>query len=63
MAITLNELKERLKREDEVDLLEILNIDSEQLVEKFEYEIEERFQQLEEEYGYDEDTEEETLSY
>lgn len=56
MAITLEELKERLTKEDEVDLLEILNIDSEKLVEKFTDEIEERFTQLEEEFGFDEET-------
>lgn len=51
MATTIEELKELLKKEPEIDLLEILNIDSEMLVERFIDEIEERFQQLEEEYG------------
>lgn len=61
MAITLEELKEKLKKEDEIDLLEILNIDSEKLVERFTDEIEDRFTQLEEEFGYDEEIEE--ISY
>lgn len=42
---------EKLKREDEIDLLEILNIDSEKLVERFIDEIEDRFSVLEEEFG------------
>lgn len=63
MAITLEELKERLSKEDEVDLLEILNIDSEKLVEKFTDEIEERFTQLEEEFGFDEETVDEEENY
>lgn len=49
--LTIRELMEKLKREDEIDLLEILNIDSEKLVERFIDEIEDRFSVLEEEFG------------
>lgn len=43
MSLTLEEVKERLKRLDEITLLEVLNISSEELVERFEDLIEEKF--------------------
>ena len=49
MPLVLEELKERLKRYDEVTLLEILNIDAEELIERFEDKIEDRFDKLSEE--------------
>ena len=36
MALTFEEIKERLKRLDEVDLLEILDISSEEILDRFE---------------------------
>ncbi len=42
MSLTLEEVKERLKKLDETSLLELLNITSDQLVERFEDLIEDR---------------------
>lgn len=51
MALTLNELKEKLAENyDEVMLLELLEINSKDLVEKFLDRIENRFDKLEEEF-------------
>lgn len=50
MPLILSELMERLKREDEVSLLEILNIDSEMIVERFADLVEDRYDRLAEEY-------------
>ena len=47
MSLTLVELKERLKKLDETILCEVLNISSEELVERFEDVIEENFEELE----------------
>ena len=49
MALLLHELMGRLKREDEVSLLEILNIDTEMLVERFADLVEDKFETLSEE--------------
>jgi hypothetical protein len=49
MALTLNEIKERLMRLDEIDLLEVLEISSEDLVERFTDYIEDRADELEQE--------------
>lgn len=46
--ITLEELKEFLKRYDEVTLLEVLNIDSELLINRFSDEIEDKYEELKE---------------
>ena len=56
--MTLRELMSQLKRLDEVTLLETLDISSEDIVEKFADEIEERFEELTEAFE-DEDDEEE----
>ena len=56
MSLTLVELKERLKKLDETILCEVLNISSEELVERFEDVIEENFEELEEDLD-DEDFE------
>jgi hypothetical protein len=45
--MTLTEIMEVLKREDEVSLLEILDISSEEIVDRFEDRIEERADYLE----------------
>lgn len=49
MPLTLPEICDRLKSIDEVTLLEILNITSEDLVERFQDLIEEKADNLEEE--------------
>ena len=47
MSLTLSELKERIAHEcDEVTILELLEIDGEMLVERFEDEIENRYDKL-----------------
>ena len=46
MNLTFNELKERLKQIDEVSLLELLNIHSDDLVERFEDYIEDKQEEL-----------------
>ena len=48
MSLTLEEIKERLKRLDEITLLEVLDISSEELVERFTDVIEEKSDELEE---------------
>lgn len=55
--ITIEELKEKLKRLDEVELLDILGVTSEEIVEAFEYLIEEKQDKLkkeliDDEYGW-----------
>lgn len=49
MPLTLPEICDRLKSIDEVSLLEILNITSEDIVERFQDLIEEKADNLEEE--------------
>lgn len=58
MSLTLEDLKDRLKKQDEVSLLEILNITSEEIVERFIDLIEEKFEELEEELQDEEDCQE-----
>ena len=53
--MTLPELAEKLKRQEETDLLEILEISSEEIVEKFMDKIEEEFDRLEKEFGEDDE--------
>jgi hypothetical protein len=49
MALTLNDIKDRLKQIDEIDLLELLEINSEDIVERFTDLIEDNFDKLEKE--------------
>ena len=49
MSLTLEDIKERLKKIDEITLLEVLDIDSEELVERFLDKIEDKADTLEEE--------------
>jgi lipoate-protein ligase A len=49
MALLFTEIKERLKRLDETLLLEVLEINSEEIVDRFEDKIEDRIEELEEE--------------
>ena len=52
--MTLEELKEKIHSQwDEVTILEALDINAEQLVEKFSDEIEERFDKLCKEFPHD----------
>jgi len=46
MNLTFEELKEKLKQVDEVTLLELLEIHSDELVERFEDYIEDKQEQL-----------------
>ena len=52
-SLTLQELKERLKRLDELSLLEVLDVTSEEIVEYFEDRIEDNFDKLLREVEYD----------
>jgi len=56
--ITLTELEEKLKREEECSLLEILDITSEDIVDRFNDKIEEKYESLAEEFDDTEDQEE-----
>jgi hypothetical protein len=47
MSLTFEDIRERLKRLDEVTLLEVLDISSEDLVERFADKIEDRLDELE----------------
>lgn len=53
MTLTIEEIKERLKRWDEVALLEELEIDSEQIVERFEDVIEDNADRLEQQVNWE----------
>ena len=59
MTKTFEEVKEQLKHIDEVSLLEILDIASEDLVDRFEDKIEERIDGLAREFEDEEDSAEE----
>lgn len=48
MALTLEEVKERLKQLDEVTLLELLEVDADLIVERFDDVIENNFEFYEE---------------
>lgn len=58
MAMTFEEIKARLKRLDEVLLLEVLNINSEDIVERFADFIEDKLDELEPELEELDDEEE-----
>lgn len=48
MPLTLNDVKDRLKQQDEVSLLEILDISAEDIVERFGDIIEDNYETLRE---------------
>jgi hypothetical protein len=52
-SLTLKELQERLKRLDELSLLELLDVTSEEIVEVFVDRIEDNFDRLMNEVDYD----------
>ena len=54
MSTTLTELKDKLKQVDEISLLEILQIDSELLVDRFADIIEEKYEDLVEDFPTEE---------
>lgn len=54
LTLTVPELKERLKRLDEVSLLELLNISSEELVDSFSDNIENNYDSLCKEVDWEE---------
>lgn len=56
MSLTLHELCEKLKHLDEISILELLNISAEELVEKFQDEIEERYDNLIEQFEDEDNT-------
>lgn len=58
MSLTLVELKEKLIKLDEVTLLEVLEISSEDLVERFVDVIEERFDEIEIEFQEEDSSQE-----
>ncbi len=47
MSLTLREIMERMTKLDEITLLEVLDITSEEIVEKFADKIEDKFDELE----------------
>jgi hypothetical protein len=47
MSLTLRDIMERMSKLDEITLLEVLNISSEELVERFADKIEDKFDELE----------------
>jgi hypothetical protein len=53
-TLTVPELKERLKRLDEISLLELLNISSEELVDSFSDNIENNYESLCKEVDWEE---------
>ena len=46
MTMTINELFDKLKELDELSILEILNVSSEELVDRFQDEIEDKYDEL-----------------
>lgn len=48
--LTLVDLQDKLKQIDEVSLLEVLDISSEDIVDRFGDKIEERYEELQEEF-------------
>jgi hypothetical protein len=50
MTLTFNDLKDRLRSLDEVTLLELLNLTSDDIVDRFEDLIEDKQEQLEKEF-------------
>lgn len=57
MMLTLTELFEELKKVDEISILEVLNINSEDIVERFKDRIEENYEQLSKDFEDAEDEE------
>ena len=47
MSLTLRDIMERMTKLDEITLLEVLNISSEEIIERFADKIEDKFEELE----------------
>lgn len=47
MSLTLRDVMERMGKLDEITLLEVLNISSEEIIERFADKIEDKFDELE----------------
>ena len=47
MSLTLRDIMERMGKLDEITLLEVLNISSEEIIERFADKIEDKFDELE----------------
>ena len=47
MSLTLRDIMERMAKLDEITLLEVLNISSEEIIERFADKIEDKFDELE----------------
>ena len=47
MSLTLRDIMERMGKLDEITLLEVLNISSEEIIERFADKIEDKFEELE----------------
>jgi hypothetical protein len=47
MSLTLRDIMERMAKLDEITLLEVLNISSEEIIERFADKIEDKFEELE----------------
>ena len=54
MSMTLQEIKDRLMQLDEVTLLEVLKLSSEDIVEAFEDIVMDRFEEFEDEFAEEE---------
>jgi hypothetical protein len=57
MPLTFEELRDKLRQVDEISLLEILDISSEELVERFQDRIEDRMEELESDFEEESDDE------
>lgn len=57
MPLTFEELRDKLRQVDEISLLEILDISSEELVERFQDRIEDRMEELESDFEDESDDE------
>jgi|GEM_PF-2373647 len=55
MPLTITEIYEKLKKLDEITLLEVLDITSEDLVERFQDFIEDKYEDFQEDFDEDED--------
>jgi hypothetical protein len=56
MAMTLLDVVERLKQLDEITLMEVLDLSSEDLCERFIDKIEDKFEEFEQEFSNDNDS-------
>lgn len=55
MTTTLNDLYEKLRYIDEISILEILDITTEEILNRFQDKVEEKYEELRTEFDYEED--------